>query len=451
MFVTMAKLNEYSIKKLLEQNCFVNGDSKLLLTVSGGMDSMVMLDMILKAGLTCEVAHCNFNLRGKESDKDERLVRDVCKEAGVKLHVRSFDTKKYAAEKGISIEMAARDLRYEWFYSLLKEHSLDVIVTAHHGDDTVETFFLNLVRGTGIKGLSGMKYVNGKVVRPMLDLSRANIEEYAKENDINYRHDSSNDEVKYLRNKVRHEIIPLFKEMNPSFFNTMTDNLKRLTEVEELLEDEVRRFLETSVVKEGGRTLIPISSISVHPQRDVILFEILQPYGFNSDVIDDIERSIDGIAGKQFYSQSYRLIRDRFNFILFERSEISNSETFINSEVDSIEEPVKLEFATFVKSDDYSFSKDSAVAHFDAGNVEFPLKLRRWQQGDLFRPLGMKGFKKLSDFFIDQKFSIADKEDVWVLQSGDDILWIVGMRMDDRFKITNRTKKVFEVKFVKNV
>ena len=439
------------MQKILESDCSVSFSSRLLLTVSGGMDSMVMLDVILKAGYGCEVAHCNFNLRGSESDSDARLVKDECDRRGIVYHEKSFDTKGYAAEKGISIEMAARDLRYKWFYSLLEEQNLDVIVTAHHGDDAVETFFLNLVRGTGIKGLSGMKAVNGKVVRPFLNFSRADIEEYCKESSLAYHHDSSNDEVKYLRNKVRHEIIPLFKEMNPSFFNTMTANLKRLTEVEELLEDEVRRFIETSVVEEGGRMLIPISRIAEHPQRDVVLFEILQPYGFNSDVIGDIIRSIDGIAGKQFYSQSHRLIRDRFNFILFEDRDVSDDEYYINSEVEAIDKPIVLKIKAFSKPKDYSFSTDSAIAHFDAGLIEFPLKLRRWQQGDQFRPLGMKGFKKLSDFFIDQKFSIADKEDVWVLQSGDDIMWIVGVRMDDRFKITNRTKNILEVKFVKNV
>ena len=291
-----------------------------------------------------------------------------------------------------------------------------------------------------------MKAVNNRVVRPFLNLSRVDIEKYCKENSLAYRHDSSNDEVKYLRNKVRHEIIPILKDMNPSFISTMTGNLKRLAEVEELLEEEVRQVQERFVVEEQGRLLIPITKIAEHPQKSSVLFELLRPYGFNSNVIGDIIKSISGIPGKQFYSHTHRLIRDRFNLILFEHKDISDDEFYINSGVDSIDEPIHLRIKIFLKSDNYSFSKDSAIAHFDADQIEFPLVLRRWRQGDFFRPLGMKGFKKLSDFFINQKLSIADKEDVWLLQTGEDIMWIVGMRLDDRFKITNRTKKILEIK-----
>ena len=438
------------IQRIFEKECSVAPSSKLLLTVSGGMDSMVMLDVISRAGYECEAAHCNFNLRGEESDGDEQLVREVCKRLGVKLHVKSFKTKEYAEANGISIEMAARDLRYEWFYSLLEKQDQDFMVTAHHGDDAVETFFLNLTRGTGIRGLSGMKYVTGKVVRPFLDLSRADIETYASKNDIRYRHDSTNDEVKYLRNKVRHEILPRFAEMNPSFFSTMKANLKRLAEVEELLEAEVKRFRDESVVEEHGRVLIPLMRVNEHPQKSAVLYEILRPYGFNPKTIGDIIKSISGIPGKQFYSPTHRLIRDRFNFILFENREVSDDEYFIDSETASMEEPVKLAFRVFEKPGDYTFSTNPLIAHFDADSVDFPLILRRWRQGDTFRPLGMKGFKKLSDFFTDQKLSIADKEEVWVLQSGDDIMWVAGMRIDDRFRITPRTKNILEIVFKKD-
>jgi tRNA(Ile)-lysidine synthase len=434
------------IQKILEKECGIDISAKLLLTVSGGMDSMVLLDVMQRAGYTFEVAHCNFNLRGSESDGDEQLVREQCDRYRLELHVKSFNTKDYASERGISIEMAARDLRYEWFHSLLEERGLDAMVTAHHGDDAVETFFLNLTRGTGIRGLSGMKFVSGKVLRPLLELSRADIEEYASENNINYRHDSSNDEVKHLRNKVRHEIIPVFKEMNPSFFNTMTANLKRLAEVEDLLESEVQRFRDESVVEEYGRVLIPLMRLEEHPQKSALLYEILRPYGFSPKIIGDIIRSIYGIPGKQFYSKTHRLIRDRFNLILFEIMETADEEIYIDSDVKTVDKPVKLELRIFKKPSDYKFSTDPLVAHFDAGMVEFPLLLRKWKQGDSFRPLGMKGFKKLSDFFTDLKLSIADKEEVWVLQTGDDIMWVAGMRIDDRFKITSRTKDILEIK-----
>lgn len=435
------------IQKTLEKECNISNSAKLLLTVSGGMDSMVMLDVIPDAGYFCEAAHCNFNLRGEESDGDALLVEKECEKRGIVLHVRSFNTKEYAAEKGISIEMAARELRYTWFHELLEQRGLDYMITAHHGDDAIETFFLNLVRGTGIKGLSGMRFVNGKVVRPFLNLSRKDIEEYTGKMNIEYRHDSSNDEVRYLRNKVRHEILPRFKEMNPSFFSTMTDNLKRLAEVEELLEAEVERFREASVVEEHGKVLIPISRLEEHSQKSAVLYELLRPYGFSSGSIDDIIRSLRGIPGKQFYSHTHRLIRDRFNLILFEITETVEEEKYIDSDTEEIKSPLHLKLRTFKKPEDHSFSTDPLVAHFDADAVDFPLVLRRWKQGDSFRPLGMKGFKKLSDFFVDRKLSIADKEEVWVLQSGDDIMWIAGMRIDDRFKITDRTKKILEIKF----
>lgn len=434
------------IQKILEQECGVKPGAKLLLTVSGGMDSMVLMDVVIKAGYECEAAHCNFNLRGGESDGDEQLVREECKKRGVVLHVRSFDTKVYARENGISIEMAARDLRYDWFHELLEVRELDFMLTAHHGDDAVETFFLNLVRGTGIKGLSGIKAINGRVVRPLLELSRNEIEKYAESNAVRYRHDSTNDDVKYMRNKVRHEIIPRFKEMNPSFIGTMKANLKRLAEVEGLLDAEVKRFRDEFVVEEGGRVLIPIRVIAPHPQKTSILHEILAPYGFSPRVVNDIVRGLDGIPGKQFYSENYRLIRDRHNLILLKKEEVADEAVFIDAGTTEIDEPFEMSIRVFDKTEDYSFSTNPLVAHFDTDIVEFPLILRRWQQGDTFRPLGMKGFKKLSDFFTDQKLSVVDKENVWVLQTGDDVMWVVGMRIDDRYKITARTRKVIELK-----
>ncbi len=437
--------------KILETKCNVSRSARLLVTVSGGMDSMVLLDLLIDAGYYCEVAHCNFNLRGEESDGDALFVAKECEKRGIMLHEKSFNTNGYAEEKGISVEMAARDLRYGWFHELLRQRDLDFMLTAHHGDDAIETFFLNLVRGTGIKGLSGMKFRNGKVLRPLLNVSRKDIEEYAGERRIEHRHDSSNDEVRYLRNKVRHEILPRFTEMNPSFFSTMIENLKHLAEVEELLEMEVKRYRETSVVEEHGRVLMPVSRLEEHPHKSVVLHELLRPYGFSTGTINDILNSLSGIPGKQFYSRTHRLIRDRFNLILFEISDTDEEEIYIDSDTKELENPVHLKFRTFRKPERYRFSTDPLVAHFDADEVEFPLLLRRWKQGDTFRPLGMKGFKKLSDFFVDQKLSIIDKEEVWILQSGDDILWITGLRMDDRFKITNRTKNILEIRQVLSV
>ncbi|TAJ10468.1 tRNA lysidine(34) synthetase TilS [Marinilabiliaceae bacterium JC017] len=426
-------------------NCGIGSNDRLLVTVSGGADSMALLYLLKEAGYEIEVAHCNFHLRGTESDGDQQLVEKECDALNVPLHVNHFNTTEVASEKGISIEMAARELRYSWFEQMCDWHGLDWIVTGHHGDDMVETFLLNLCRGTGIRGLSGIKARKGRVIRPFLSFSRKEIEAYVKSHNISYRDDSTNSDVRYIRNKIRHEIVPRFKEINPSFFQTMQGNLDKLHEVEELFESEVEKARSSMVVEEHGRVLIPVSSIRTHPQKKSILFEVLRPYGFNASVIQDIIKSLDGIPGKQFHAPGYRLIRDRYNLILTQAREVDATRVVIDSDCQTLAEPVKMRLRCFDKTPDFKFSRDSYLVHFDADVVDFPLYLRHWEQGDVFMPLGMKGFKKLSDFFIDIKLSVADKEQAWLLQTGDDIAWIIGHRLDDRYKVTNRTKRVLEI------
>ena len=431
----------------LVDNCQYKTGQKVLVALSGGADSVVLLHMLKSCNIEVHAAHCNFNLRGSESDGDEKFVEGYCRGLGVYLYQKSFDTNVYARERGISIEMAARDLRYAWFEELLKSEQIDWLATGHHKDDSIETFFLNLARGTGIKGLSGIKPLNGKVIRPLLDFSRSEIEDYCKKNKLEYRTDSSNKETVYLRNKVRNQILPLFKELNPSFVNTMVANMKHLEQVNSFFHGTIEGIKKDWVVEQDGQLLISLQHIDQFVEKELVLFGILQPYGFNGAVVKELVECIEnGISGKQFYSKNHRVIKDRFNVILLPKEEKIHDEMFyIDIDDKLITEPVQLSIEEF-DANTYQIEKSTAFGQFDSDLLNYPLTIRKWQQGDQFCPLGMKNFKKLSDYFIDNKFSLKDKEDTWLLLSGDDVIWIIGHRTDDRYKITEKTKRVARVK-----
>ncbi|TLX78434.1 tRNA lysidine(34) synthetase TilS [Labilibacter sediminis] len=428
----------------LKEQCGVDKQQKVLVALSGGADSIALLHLLLHEGIQVCAAHCNFTLRGEESDADEDFVTTECRKLGVELYVKRFDTTEYAKDKGISIEMAARDLRYSWFQELMISANADFLATGHHKDDSVETFFLNLLRGTGIKGLTGIKPRTDKLIRPMLGISRKEIELYCRENGIAFRVDASNMDSIYTRNKIRNEIIPLFKEINPSFNQTMEENIQRLAQVNQYFENSVSSIKEELIVEQDNKVLISLSHVTRFTDPELVLFEVLHPYGFNAAVVKEIVECISqGVSGKQFFSKDYRIIKDRFNLILLPiESKEEDGPFYINLDDDNLQKPVSISLLKDINAENYKIEKDSAVAQFDADLLSYPLTLRRWKQGDVFRPLGMKHFKKLSDFFIDIKLSIADKENAWLLLSGDDVIWVVGYRTDDRYKITSKTKKV---------
>ncbi len=432
------------IESFLKERCSFNEGQRILVALSGGADSMMLVHVLKGLGIDVIAAHCNFKLRGAESDKDELFVQEEMKMLGVELVLNSFNTTEYASNHGVSIEMAARELRYNWFNALLKERNLDWIATGHHKDDSIETFFLNLLRGTGIKGLSGINTVSGRVIRPLLCLTRQEVENYCSDNSINYRTDSSNLEMEYTRNKIRNQIVPLFKKINPSFNQTMQDNMCRIKQVEDYVANSINQIKEGMVVEQDDQLLISLRHIDNFIDKELVLFEILQPYGFNGAVVSEIVSTIDHqVSGKQFYSETYRLIKDRQNLIIVPLDiSLQQSVFYLDVDVDSIDIPISIKIDKNIDAQSYDIEKNNLVAQFDAELLDFPLTLRKWKQGDQFRPLGMKHFKKLSDFFIDSKFSIKDKEDVWLLLSGDDIIWIVGYRTDDRYKISAKTKKV---------
>ena len=431
-------IQQYIINKKL-----FSKENNLLLAISGGADSVCLFFALKELGYNVELAHCNFNLRAEESDEDEYFVKELANKYGVKYHVNSFETQKYASEQKISIQMAARDLRYKWFDELLAVNNLDFVITAHHKDDNVETFFINLIRGTGVNGLCGIKAKNKKIIRPLLEISRQEIESYLTKNKIKYRNDSSNSEVKYLRNKIRHQLMPLLKEMNPNIEQIITNEIFVLDGVSKVFQEQMTAIKERLLVQKEGIYKLNISELIELQHLEVILFEILKPFGFSE--VDQIIKAINSQSGKQFFSDTYQLIIDREQIII---SALENHQEDIEiREIEiEIKNPLSMKFAGSI---DFSLNKNPNVAKLDFDKLSFPLKLRKWKNGDKFRPLGMRNFKKVSDFFIDEKYSILAKQKQWLLCSEDDIVWIVGNRIDDRYKIETHTKKVYIAELLK--
>ena len=418
---------------------------KILVAVSGGADSITLLHVLSELGYNCQAAHCNFHLRENDSNEDERFVFDFCLGKDIPLHVKHFDTQQVARQKGISIEMAARELRYNWFWQLVEKEHFSWLATGHHGDDMIETFFLNLARGTGLRGLRGMRECQGALIRPLLTFRRAEIERYCYENGIPFRTDQTNFDSAFQRNNIRHNVLPVMQMLNPSFFSTMMRNFKNIDDVWQVFENVVEELKEKITAREEEHMLIPIKLIHEHPQKEAVLFEILRPYGFKGNTITEIIESFDGIPGKQFFSKSYRLVRDRYNLVLVPLEEQGEEICFIDSGVEKVNEPFDITIRQYPKEDDFKLSRDPFFVHLDADTVEFPLKIRHWKKGDQFRPLGMEKFKKMSDFFVDEKFSRVEKEKVWLLLSGDHIVWVMGHRIDDRFKVTDKTRNILEI------
>ena len=421
---------------ITEKSLFTRED-KLILGISGGADSVCLMHILLALGYSFELAHCNFNLRGEESDADEDFVKELAKNHQLKIHVKQFDTLAYAAENKISTQMAARDLRYAWFGKLLIKSSAKYLAIAHHANDDVETFFINLVRGSGLKGFLGIKEKNNVIVRPLLSVSRLEIEQYLKDRDLVFREDSSNASVKYLRNKIRHELMPLLAEMNPSIQQTVKDEMRILEGVSKIYATKVEEVRKDLTQEKNGIVQFEISSLLALNPLHNYLYELLAPYGFYT--VEAISKALQGQSGKQFFSVTHQLVVDRENiFISLLNKE---NEVFeITEKTTGLVHPLEVKFKV---TSDKTIIYDNDIAQLDVERLRFPLTLRKWKEGDKFMPLGMKKFKKLSDFFIDNKFSIIDKQEQWLLCSDVDIVWLVGCRIDERYKLATNTKKVY--------
>ena len=434
-------------------NLIAEGD-KLILALSGGIDSMVLVDLLLKAKVEFVVAHCNFHLRGEESDGDERYVHDFAEKHGIQCFIKHFETEKYAAEQGISIEMAARDLRYAWFEELRQRLGYDKIAVAHHADDQAETFFINLLRGAGLRGLKGMQPQNGVIIRPLLWASREQIRQYAVENQITWREDHTNAESVYLRNKIRNQLLPVFNELQPEARQGLYKSLEHLASENELYRALLNEKLKQIVEQDGDVQRLPYSKLVKVPEpvegpSDIscsfqLLFEWLRDYGFNTDQCQFIYESIGMGIGNQYCTPTHRVVVGRDDLQLSEIKENINEEVTIQIGEEEILSPVHLRFSKLEKTTAFVIDKSPEVAQLDFDKIRFPLTMRHWRYGDRFRPLGMNGSKLLSDFFVDQKFTEWQKQNVWLLVSANgDILWVVGQRIDDRFKVSVETKSVF--------
>ncbi len=425
------------IQRTIDNLHLFSRDDRLLVAISGGADSVFLFFALKELGYDMQLAHCNFNLRGKESDEDERFVSHLSKKYNLKCHLRSFDTKQYANDQNISTQMAARELRYKWFNEILEINNLDFLVTAHHKDDNVETFFINLIRGKGINSLCGIRFRNKNIIRPLLGIERIEIEQYLKENNIKHRNDTSNTDIRYVRNKIRKQLIPLIKEINPSIKQTIANEMLMLNGVNNIFQKEIDLIRARILTTKDGIYRLDKSKLTALESPQIILHEILRPFGrFN---VRQIIESLYKQSGKQFLSDDYNLIIDRKYIIISLLSKSQDSVEISDIET-QIETPLSIKFTT---SSNFSLINNQNIATLDFNKISFPLVLRKWKSGDKFQPLGMSNFKKLSDFFIDQKYSIIDKKNQWLLCSEDDIIWIVGNRIDDRYKIDAHTKKAY--------
>lgn len=433
-------------KAFVDEQRLFSKDDRILLALSGGVDSVVLAELLLELGYTFSAAHCNFHLRGEESNRDAEFVIKWAERKKVKLFVQDFDTYAYMQEKGISLEMAARELRYSWFENLMQENQIDYLLTAHHADDSAETFFINLLRGTGIAGLHGILPKNGNIIRPLLFATRKSILDYAELKNIQFVEDSTNSETKFLRNKIRHRVIPILKEISPDFDSIIRKNIERLRDTETVFRNTVENVKDEIIIRENENIKISIAELQSLNPMGIYLYEILSDYGFNESVVNNVSMVLDAESGKRFYSKTHCLLKDREYLLIYPiEKEETETEYSIDAEITSIIEPFKAKIEVLKDLNFISVPKKANVAMLDMDLLSFPLELRHWKQGDSFVPFGMRKKKKLSDFFTANKYSLLDKERQWLLCSGDEIVWVVGKRIDDRFKVSNSTKSVLKI------
>jgi len=417
-------------------------EKSLLLACSGGMDSVVLTHLCVASGLKVTLAHCNFQLRGGESDGDEAFVRNLAQKLGIGVMVKSFDTETYVEAHRGSIQMAARELRYQWFKELLGSAEFDFVLTAHHADDDLETFLINLSRGTGIEGLSGIPIQNKKVIRPLLNFSRQEILSYAKDNALEWREDSSNSESKYLRNKIRLDIVPQLKTLHPTFLENFKRTQSHLEQTQSLVRHHVEEIRKKLFESQGDIIKISVEKLQELKPTAGYLYELFHAYGFTE--WNDVEGLLHAMSGKQVLSKTHRLVKDRTHLIL-SPIETGLEEVFwVSDDVKELEIPINIRLQN-VKTVE---NTGRNVIYLDKEKLNFPLQLRNWEKGDYFYPYGMKGKKKLSKFFKDEKVDVISKDRQWLLCSDDAIVWVVGRRADERFKVEDSTQEILKITLV---
>jgi tRNA(Ile)-lysidine synthase len=430
----------------IEHNRLFCKTDRILLAVSGGMDSAVMANLFNHAGYNSGLAHCNFGLRGKQSDGDEEFTRKLAEKLRVPFFVRRFDTSAYASRQKISVQMAARELRYEWFEEVRSREKFEFIATAHHLDDQIETFLINMLRGTGISGLHGILPLQDRIIRPMMFAFRREIADYAVQNRVSFREDSSNREDKYIRNKIRLKIIPLLEEINPEFRKTITSEIGRIRQWEQVGRKEIERKSTEIVSHQQDRILVDLRALKKTDPAGLYAWEILSAYGFTSSVVSGILASAAANSGKTFISTEFKAVKDRETLIIRKHHKAATVRVKkISERTRHISKPLRLKFIVLDNSKQSSIPEGKKFASLDFGKLEFPLEIRKWSEGDRFHPFGLRGIKKVSDLLIDEKVSVPDKENTFVLCSSGKIAWVIGHRIDQWFRITSGTKKIFRI------
>jgi len=426
-------------KKFVSENNLIKPGEKILLAVSGGIDSMVMAHLFIQQHYNIGIAHCNFSLRASESDKDENMVRQYASDHNIPFYTTRFETKSFAKKNRLSVQMAARDLRYNWFEEIRMKNGYDSIAVAHNLNDNIETLLINLTRGTGLTGMTGMKPVNNRIIRPLLFATRQDILTFRDKHKIIFREDRSNADTKYTRNKIRHLVIPILKEINPSIEITLNETAERFSGFNEIVSEYISQ-LKKSISEEKEQFItFNISQLKTFLPNKAVLFELFKPYGITNALLVDLMKVIEGKTGGQIITDTHRIIKNRKEIIISDE-EIRNETIYtIKNEQAFCIFPGISSVRNVSITETFEIPSDPHIACIDSQKVTFPMTIRKWKAGDHFYPLGMKQKKKLSDYFIDNKYSRFDKENIFILESDGKIVWIIGDRIDDRYKITRST------------
>jgi len=436
---------EKKIENFIAEHQLLDKQKPVLLAVSGGLDSVALLHFLVESGYKCAIAHCNFHLRGESSNLDAEFVKKLAEKYEISLYINEFDTLKVAEQNGESIEMTARNLRYSWFDELLQNNDFQAVVAGHHQNDNAETILLNLIRGAGIRGLAGIRPKKRNIVRPLLCVTRSEIEIYAQEKGLKWCEDLTNSDTKFKRNQIRHKILPEIEQQNPAFVQNMSKFADNIFDAITLYNSAVENFTKQILSESNGIFEIDIKTLLSSPAPKTILFEILQKFDFQADTTDEVFKNINSQSGKKYFSKNYTIIKDREKLLISDNKILESQQFIIEKDTKFIEKPIKISFEVIDVKDIKSLKVGKNIVLFDYEKIKFPLTLRTWQAGDCFQPFGLKGKQKVSDFFVNQHFSLLDKQNAWLLISDEKIMWLVNHRADGRFKITEKTEKVFRI------